>query len=254
VDVVLKALAEREPDKVLVIYNEEVHESIAGIVAGRIRESLCRPVIMLTRSDDFAKGSARSIEGYNIFEALYSHKDLLLRFGGHAMAAGLSLSAENIGLLRQQLNEACVLTEKDFSPVLYVERGLQPQYATYELTKELELLAPFGRDNPEPLFEADGLKPEQLRMINDKNTMIFTFGVADSYRKIRAVCFGMNDAFTERIRGLFDAYDSGKILAGILRAADFLMDVVYALEINEYNNNVSVQMRIKDFHIYRSQG
>ena len=254
VDVVLKALAEREPDKVLVIYNEEVHESIAGIVAGRIRESFCRPVIMLTRSDDLAKGSARSIEGYNIFEALYSHKDLLLRFGGHAMAAGLSLSAENIGLLRQQLNEACVLTEKDFSPVLYVERGLQPQYATYELTKELELLAPFGRDNPEPLFEADGLKPEQLRMINDKNTMIFTFGVADSYRKIRAVCFGMNNAFTERIRGLFDAYDSGKILAGILRAADFLMDVVYALEINEYNNNVSVQMRIKDFHIYRSQG
>jgi len=136
---------------------------------------------------------------------------------------------------------------------LYLERKLQPEYATYELTRELELLAPFGRGNPEPLFGAKGLKPEQLRMIDDKNTMIFTFGIADTYRKIRGVCFGMNDMFKERINEIFDAYDSGKIFAGILRTVDFLMDVVYALEINEYNNNVSVQMRIKDFRVYTGQ-
>jgi len=167
------------------------------------------------------------------------------------MAAGLTIQPENIDILREKLNKACSLTEKDFTPILYVERKLQPEYATYELTKELELLAPFGRDNPEPLFGAKGLKPEQLRMIDDKNTMIFTFGVGDTYRKIRGVCFGMNNMFKEQISGMYDGYDSGKIFAGFLRSANFLMDVVYALEINEYNNNVSVQMRIKDFRIYR---
>jgi len=253
VEIVLETLSERELDKVLVLYNEDVHESIAGIVAGRIKESVTRPVIMLTRSDSFAKGSARSIEGYNIFEALYEHKELFVRFGGHAMAAGLTMLPENIGPLRRSLNETCGLTEKDFTPVLHIEKKLQPEYATYELTRELELLAPFGRDNPEPLFGAKGLKPEQLRMIDEKNTMIFTFGIADTYRKIRGVCFGMNDLFKEQIGAEFDGYDSGKIFAGVLRSADFLMDVVYALEINEYNNTVSVQMRIKDFRIYRGQ-
>ncbi|MDR1559744.1 MAG: single-stranded-DNA-specific exonuclease RecJ [Clostridiales bacterium] len=246
-------LAESSPDKVLVLYNEEIHESIAGIVAGRIKETVNRPVIMLTRSENFAKGSARSIENYNIFEALYTHKDLFVRFGGHAMAAGLTMPLEHVGLLRRRLNEACLLTEKDFTPTLFVDRGLQPEFATYELTRELELLAPFGRDNPEPLFGAKRLKPEQLRMIDEKNTMILTFGVSDTYRKIRAVCFGLNNIFKEQINELFDEYDSAKIFAGITRSAGFLMDVVYALEINEYNNNVSVQMRIKDFHIYPGQ-
>jgi len=253
VEITLRALSDHELDKVLVLYNEDVHESIAGIVAGRIKESVTRPVIMLTRSENLAKGSARSIEGYNIFEALYENKELFIRFGGHAMAAGLTMPPENIDLLRQRLNETCGLSEKDFTPVLYIERQLQPEYATYELTRELDLLAPFGRDNPEPLFGAKGLKPGQLRMIDEKNTMIFTFGVTDTYRKIRGVCFGLNDLFKEQVNGLYDAYDSGKIFTGFLRSADFLMDLVYALEINEYNNNVSVQMRIKDFRIVREQ-
>ncbi|MDR2650640.1 MAG: single-stranded-DNA-specific exonuclease RecJ [Clostridiales bacterium] len=246
-------LPEHAPDKVLVLYNEEIHESIAGIVAGRIKESINRPVIMLTRSDNYVKGSARSIEGYNIFEALYESRELFVRFGGHAMAAGLTMPPEHIDLLHSRLNESCSLTEKDFAPVLYVDRGIQPEYATYELTRELDLLAPFGRDNPEPLFGAKRLKPEQLRMIDEKNTMIFTFGVNDTYRKIRGVCFGLNNVFKEQINEMFDEYDSAKIFAGFSRSADFIMDVVYALEINEYNNNISVQMRIKDFHIYRGQ-
>jgi len=245
--------AEDQLDKVLVLYNVDIHESIAGIVAGRIKESVNRPVIVLTRSDEYAKGSARSIDGYNIFEALYANRDLFVRFGGHALAAGLTMLPVHIDLLRQRLNESCRLTEKDFTPVLYIDRKLQPEYATYELTKELDLLSPFGRDNPEPLFGAKGLKPEQLRMIDDKGTMIFTFGVGDTYRKIRGVCFGMNDIFKEQVNDIFDAYNSGKILAGFLRNANFLMDVVYALEINEYNNNISVQMRIKDFRLYRGR-
>ena len=252
VEHVLETLNGLELDKVLVLYDEDIHESIAGIVAGRIKETVNRPVIMLTRSDNAAKGSARSIEGYNIFDALYVNRDLFVRFGGHAMAAGLTILPEHIGLLRQRLNEACLLTEKDFTPILYIDRRLQPENATYELTRELNLLAPFGRDNPEPLFGAKGLKPEQLRMIDEKNTMIFTFGIEDTYRKIRGVCFGMNRCFKEQINQIYDEYDSEKIFAGFLRSSNFLMDVVYALEINEYNNNVSVQMRIKDFRLYQN--
>ena len=250
VEHVLETLDSIKLDKVLVLYDEDIHESIAGIVAGRIKESVNRPVIMLTRSDNLAKGSARSIEGYNIFEALYTNRDLFIRFGGHAMAAGLTMAPENIDMLRQRLNESCSLMDKDFIPALYIDRKLQPEDATYELTKELNLLAPFGKDNPEPLFGAKRLKPEQLRMIDDKNTMIFTFGIRDTYRKIRGVCFGMNRCFKEQINNIYDDFDSNKIFAGFLRAANFLMDVVYALEINEYNNNVSVQMRIKDFRLY----
>jgi len=250
VELVLDEMSGREPDKVIVMYDENIHESIAGIVAGRIKESVNRPVIMLTRSDQFVKGSARSIDSYNIFEALYENKDLFERFGGHAMAAGVTMLPENVDLLRTRLNEGCSLTEEDFTPIVYIDQKLQPEYATYELTKELDLLAPFGKDNPEPLFGAKSLKPEQLRMIDDKETMIFTFAVGDTYRKIRGICFGMNNVFKDQISSIFDEYDSEKIFAGFLRSANFLMDVVYALELNEYNNNVSVQMRIKDFRIY----
>jgi single-stranded-DNA-specific exonuclease len=250
VEVVMDELNGREPDKVMVLYDAEIHESIAGIVAGRIKESVNRPVIMLTRSSEFVKGSARSIDRYNIFEALYENRDLFIRFGGHAMAAGITMLPENVDLLRTRLNEGCSLSEDDFAPVVYIDRRLQPEYATYELTKELNLLAPFGKDNPEPLFGAKSLKPEQLRMIDEKETMIFTFASGDSYRRIKGICFGMNTAFKEQISSIFDEYDSDKIFAGFLRSANFLMDVVYALELNEYNNNVSVQMRIKDFRIY----
>jgi single-stranded-DNA-specific exonuclease len=239
-------------DKVLVIYDAEVHESIAGIVAGRIKDKLHRPVIMLTKGEQMAKGSARSIEQYNIFEALYKNRELFIRFGGHSMAAGMSLPVERIDTLRERLNAECQLTEADFVPILRLDKQLQPEAATYELAKELKLLEPYGRDNPEPLFGAKHLQPEKIRMIDEKNTMIFTFGVGDTYRKIRGICFGLNDQWKSMLAGLYEPYDCEKICGGVLRGANLVMDVVYALEINDYNNNVTVQMKIKDFRLQRA--
>jgi len=236
-------------DKVVVVYDGKTHESVAGIVAGRIKDAMCRPVIVLTDSASGVKGSARSVEGYNIFEELYRLKRLFTRFGGHAMAAGLSMERGNVDALREGLNLNCGLTEEDFIPVMMLDAPMELNMVTYELARELAGLAPYGKDNPEPTFAAINVKPVELRMIDEKNTMIFSFA-AEGYRKIRGVCFGMNDRWKQEICKVADGYEAAKIFAGVLRTADFGMDMVYSPEINEYNGNASVQVRIKDFKIY----
>ncbi len=239
-------------DKVLVIYRHEVHESIVGIVAGRIKDTYNKPVILLTDGDglgaDLVKGSARSIEGYNIFESLYAMRDLFERFGGHAMAAGVTLKRENIPTLKRRLNETCTLTEQDFVKVYRIDYALRLEMVTYELARELSALAPYGKDNPEPLFGIKGLKPTQLKFIEEKNTMILTFETIDA-RQVRAIGFGLNEKFRAEIAKLFDAYECEKILAGVLRTANFLMDMVFTIDVNEYNGSSYVQMKLKDFRL-----
>ncbi|MDR1532053.1 MAG: single-stranded-DNA-specific exonuclease RecJ [Clostridiales bacterium] len=232
---------------VIVVYDEEVHESIAGIVAGRIKETLCRPTIVLTRGVDCVKGSARSIEGYNIFSELYRCRKLFLRFGGHPMAAGMSLRRDNIEPLRRALNENFTLQPEDLIPEIKIDEELSLRDATYELADALRVMGPFGKGNKSPLFLTRGLAPEQLKVYDDKNMLTFAFPVPDSPRLIRAVGFGLLDKFQEQVRGLYDAYEANKILNGVLRSAGLSLDVVYSLEINEYNNQVSVQMKLKDF-------
>ena len=240
-----------EIDKVLVLYNEEIHESIAGIVAGRIKEAYYHPAIVLTKGMDCVKGSARSIEGYNIFEALYSCRDLFERFGGHAMAAGLSLKKENIPLLRSRLNEACLLKPQEFTEILCIDEELSLDQATYELASQLKWLEPFGKANKEPLFMTKGALVEQLRIIEDKNTMIFSFAIEGSYRGIKGICFGQEklEDFWKKLHNAFPERDCEKIWAGILRTVKLKLDIAYSLDINEYNNTVSVQLRLKDFKI-----
>jgi len=238
-------------DKVIVIYDKEIHESIVGIIAGKVKETLCRPVIVLTDGAEYVKGSGRSIEAYNMYEALYRNRSLFLRFGGHAMAAGLTLARENVDALRQRLNAECGLTEEDFVPLICLDAALPLAGVTYKLVSELELLAPFGKDNPEPLFGAKGLRPVDVRAIDNKNTIIFTFMAGDNDRRIRGVCFGLNDKWRDAVNGLYDKWEAEKILAGVLRSADFFMDIVYSPELNEYNGVVSVQIRVRDFRVYR---
>ncbi|MDR1642373.1 MAG: single-stranded-DNA-specific exonuclease RecJ [Clostridiales bacterium] len=247
----LSIIDESELDKVLVLFDSQTHESIAGVVAGRIKERLCRPVIMLTNDLEgrLVKGSARSIDCYNIFDALSRNDELFLRFGGHAMAAGLTLEERNVSVLRERLNAQCELSEDNFVPALYIDMQLQPEEATYALAKELEGLAPFGKDNPEPLFLAKGLSLEYLRMIDAKNTIIFTFSCATG--RMKAVCFGQNDVFKANVFQMFDEAQAARIFAGSVKNAGFGMDVVYSPEINEYNNSVSVQMRVKDFRLFK---
>lgn len=237
-------------DKVLVLVDTDTHESIAGIVAGRVKDTANRPTLLLTRGDSAMKGSGRSIEGYNLFEALYRHRDLFLRFGGHAMAAGLTMTEENIAELRTRLNDECTLTEDDFHATLSVDRQLKAEDVTLELAKELAWLAPFGKGNREPLFVTYGLTVESLRVMDEKNTLIFTF-VTSNHRWVKGICFGMNEAFAAALEAIYPERECRLIRGGHLQDTMLVLDAVYGIDLNTYNGQVSVQMRIKDFVLHK---
>jgi len=235
VDRAMKSLAE-PLDKVLVLTDLTAHESVAGIVAGRIKEATGHPTIVITQGDGAMKGSGRSVEGYNLFEALYAHKHLFSRFGGHPMAAGLTLPPDNIPLLREALNADCNLTDENFAPVYKIDRELLPGEINLKLSEELKALAPFGKGNHDPLFVSRRLYVENCRVINDKNTLIFTFNTKAG--KLKGIAFGLNDAYAAAVRE-----------ANCQPHGGFYIDAVYAVETNVYNGVSSVQMRLRDFRI-----
>jgi single-stranded-DNA-specific exonuclease len=230
-----RALAALPADlpKVLVLVDKNAHESVAGIVAGRIRENLCRPTILLTHGDGAMKGSGRSTPEYNIFEALSKHRQLFTRFGGHDMACGLTLPEENINLLREKLNAECTLSDQDFCPKIYTDRELSPSDVTLALSDELSRLAPFGKGNTEPIFIIRNIYTEKIRIIDEKNTLIFTFALNNG-RKLKGIAFGLNEAFHA---------------AAANKSAPLSMDIAFAIETNEYNGSVEVQLRVRDFVI-----
>ncbi|MCL2386256.1 MAG: single-stranded-DNA-specific exonuclease RecJ [Defluviitaleaceae bacterium] len=232
----LATLPEESP-KVLVLTDPEAHESVAGIVAGRIREATFRPTILLTKGDGAMKGSGRSIEGYNLFEALYAQRHLFTRFGGHAMAAGLTLPEENINPLREALNKDCTLTENDFRPKIQIDRELTPEDVTLALADELSRLAPFGKGNSEPLFAIYNIYAEKIRVMDEKNTLIFTFATKKG-RRLKGIAFGLNEAFAKA---------TAAVKAN--KTGDIAMDVAFTIETNEWNKNVEVQLRIRDFRV-----
>ncbi len=177
-------------DKVLVVYLPECHESIAGIIAGRIRERYYRPVFVLTKAEDGVKGSGRSIEAYNMFEEMCKCRALFTKFGGHKLAAGLSLEEENVERFRQVINELANLTEEDMTEKVSIDMQLPLSYVTEGLIDELELLEPFGKGNPKPLFAEKNLKVIQPRIIG-KNHNVLKFQVEDrSGNRMEAVYFG----------------------------------------------------------------
>ena len=135
-----------------ILFLPDCHESLAGIVAGRIRERYCKPTLILTRSEDGAKGSGRSIEAYHMFNALVEVKDLLTKFGGHPMAAGFSLPEDKVDEFRRRLNENAKLTEEDFIPKIWIDVAMPFEYINESLIEELELLEPFGQGNEKPQF------------------------------------------------------------------------------------------------------
>ena len=176
-------------DKVLVIFLPDCHESIAGIVAGTIREKYYKPVIVLTRGEQEAKGSARSIESYNMFEKLSECKDLFTRFGGHPMAAGLSLPEENIPEFRRRINEHCNLSEEDLTETVWIDVPMPLEYINEKLILELGGLEPFGKANPKPVFADKNISIRNIRAIGkDKQYTRMTIA-KDSGMVIDAVGF-----------------------------------------------------------------
>lgn len=152
--------------RILVIFLPDCHESLAGIIAGRIRERFSRPVFVLTRTEEgLVKGSGRSIEAYDMFASMTAVKECFTKFGGHKMAAGLSMKEEDIPLLRERLEEGCSLREEDLTEVLHIDMELPPALWTLDMTEELNLLDPCGMANPKPVFAARGIRLHSLRIM-----------------------------------------------------------------------------------------
>ena len=159
-------------ENVLVVFEQSIHESIAGIVAGRVKERFYKPAIVITKAENMAKGSGRSIEGYNMFEELYACKDLFSKFGGHPMAAGLSIPYENIEALRKRLNDNCKLTQQQLMPVLTIEKELSFLEIDMNLAMELKTLAPFGKGNHVPLFGSKNVAVERFSIIGKEKNIL----------------------------------------------------------------------------------
>lgn len=158
-------------DKVYVVYLPECHESIAGIIAGRIREKYHRPVFVLTKAAEGVKGSGRSIEAYSMYEELCKCQELLDKFGGHPMAAGLSMQEEHIEEFRQMLNRNSVLEDGDIEPVIRFDAVLQLKDWTEERVRQLEKLEPFGNGNEKPIFAAKNLRAQHIRQVGKEGQM-----------------------------------------------------------------------------------
>ena len=216
-------------DKVLVVFLPDCHESLAGIVAGRIREQYNKPTLILTYGEDGAKGSGRSIEAYHMFQGLVEVQDLLTKFGGHPMAAGFSLPLENVGEFRRRLNENARLTPEDFVPKVWIDIALPFEYVSEELIEELELLEPFGNGNEKPQFAQRDLFIRSVRVMGKNRNVVKLMLVNEQGTALDAIVFTEGDRFLEEM--------------GDKRR----MDVVYYPTINEYNGRRSLQIVVKNW-------
>ncbi len=216
-------------DRVLVIFLPDCHESLAGIIAGRIREKYNKPVFILTKGETMVKGSGRSIESYSMFEELVKCGDLMEQYGGHPMAAGLSIKEENVEEFRKRLNENCTLTEKDLRPKILIDVPMPVSYINKELVEEISLLEPFGKGNTRPLFAQKGLQVLSSRILG-KNRNVAKLQLSDHTGCVmEAVYFGEADEFINAVKG------SNSI------------SVTYYPEINRYQGRETLQIVIRNY-------
>ncbi|KEI79513.1 recombinase RecJ [Clostridium botulinum A2 117] len=236
-------------DKVLVIYKENIHESIAGIVSGRIKDAYNRPTIVLTKGKEMPKGSGRSIYGYNLFEELMKCKEYIYKFGGHPMAAGLTIEEKNIDKLREELNKNCNLKDEDFIPKIRIDKRLALKEVNLELIDSLQCLEPFGKGNSSPILAEKNIKIEGIRILGkDQNTLKLTCRVEDTNKRIHAIAFGKVDEFKRDLENIYGDENVENIITNPLMAG-LKLDLIYYPMINEYNGNVYTQLRIIDYRI-----
>ncbi len=221
---------EMKNDKVLVVYIPGIHESIVGIIAGKVRERYNKPAIVLTNGDgDFLKGSGRSIEAYSMFEKLSKVRDLMLGFGGHPLAAGLSLKKENLEEFRKQLNVRCGLTEADFVAKVMIDVVMPVDYLTEGFIRQLDILEPFGKGNEKPVFAQQNVSASQAQIIGkNKNVLKIAFNSAVCRN---GVCF-------------HDIEEKERILNQDGKLNDFKM--LYYPDLNEWQGTVSIQANVLD--------
>lgn len=216
-------------DRVLVVYLPDCHESLAGIIAGRIREAYNKPVFVLTKGADGVKGSGRSIEAYSMYEELVKCSDLLMQFGGHPMAAGLSMEEKNVELFRRRLNDNCTLTEQDLIPKIMIDVPMPISYLSKKLTEQLKVLEPFGKGNTKPLFAQKNLRAVGIRVFGRNRNVAKMLLIDENGIKMDAVYFGEAQEFVDFVQ----THDT--------------ISVTYYPEINVFQGRENLQVVIKNY-------
>lgn len=227
-------------DKILVVYIPDIHESLAGIVAGRVKEQYNKPTIILTKSEEGVKGSARSIEEYNMFEGLLSCKELLDKFGGHPMAAGLSLQEDKVDELRIALNNKCELTDEDLTRKIMIDSSLPLEYLNLHLIEELNVLEPFGKGNSKPVFGVRDAKITKAMLLGkDKNVLKLKL-LTNNNITIDAMIFNDLENFESKI---IEKYGNEELDNLYNKSNNNIpMDFTFYPSINEWNGNKSIQI------------
>lgn len=218
-----------QEDRVLVIYLPDCHESLAGIIAGRIRERYCKPVFVLTRAEEGVKGSGRSIEAYHMFRELTRCRELLSKFGGHPMAAGLSLPEENVEPFRRMLNENCTLTQEDMTEKVLIDVAMPMSYVNMPLIRQLSLLEPFGKGNSKPLFAQKNVQISNPRVLGKNRNVVKMKLYDENGFCAEGVWFGDGDSFAEQIR------------------SKNRWSIAYYPSINAYNGRESIEIIVQNY-------
>lgn len=216
-------------DKVLVVFLPECHESLAGIIAGRLREHFHKPSFVLTRGEQSAKGSGRSIEAYHMYQGLCEVSDLLVKFGGHPMAAGLSIEESDIDEFRRRLNENAKLTEDDFVPQIWIDVPMPFEYVNEKIVDELKGLEPFGQGNEKPLFAQKSLTIRNVRVLGKNRNVVKMNLVTNTGHPFDGLLFADGDRFLEEQTG------------------QNTIDMIYYPDVNEYKGTRTLQAIIKNY-------
>ena len=219
-------------DKVLVVFLPECHESLAGIIAGRLREHFHKPSFVLTRGETTAKGSGRSIEQYHMYQGLCKVSDLLVKFGGHPMAAGLSLEEKDSDEFRRRLNADAELTEEDFVPKIWIDVPMPFEYVNEKIVQELKDLEPFGQGNEKPLFAQKSLVIRNVRVLGKNRNVVKMNLVTETGQPVDGLLFADGDRFLEE------------------QAGRNMIDMIYYPDVNEYNGTRTLQAVIRNYKFH----
>ncbi len=234
-----------EKDKIIVLCLENCHESLVGIIAGRLKERYYRPVIVGTEMEGVIKASGRSIESYNMYEGLSECRDLFLRFGGHAMAAGLSLKKENFEALRQRLNRECPLTETDLMPVIHIDVPMPLDYISPGFIQELDLLEPFGKGNRKPVFAERHFQVIRASVIGKNQNALKMLVRNDSGISMEALYFGDIPAFDAYVEEQWGEDARNRMYGGLMNPVDLAF--TYYPSLNEFGGRQTLQIIIQNF-------
>lgn len=232
-------------DRVLVVFLPECHESIAGIIAGRLRERYYKPTFVLTRGEEGVKGSARSIEGYHIYEEMTKCRHFFTRYGGHKMAAGLSMREEDVEAFRSRINALCTLTDEEMEERVHIDVPMPVSYVSYSLVEELELLEPFGTGNAKPVFAQKDLLFVSARVLGRSGNAVRFTVIDDLDKRWEMMYFGNREGFDACVTDKYGAKALEDLYEG--RGQGLRLNVVYYPGINTYQGNSRLQLVMQQY-------